>query len=378
MMRYLDIEKIVSLDLDILSTDSASKNLEETFGSNDVDYWEDKSQYNTPLAENLSQLFSRTNHLRQLTLSGDARIQSRLYYNLDLSNALKGVQTAILGLHKLHTLTTRGKIFHPSFFIAPPINTRRVAYTGCISHSWIRQFQKCAFTNVTDLTGMEQAISRKNKGLDSSSKRKLLASIAPNLEVKVQNSLLDISISLFHLQDDQFMGTEMVPIEDEKAANAIAEECFKMMPTGIESDMAMQMARHGAEKLVQQGKNRLWILLSEAQTKLITKYNKRFLNGEEVDEDQVVGDWLRLMMNSYEQQDVRAWAEAQSRTDRVLQIYKNTVKKEIQYCVASVAAERFDLILEAGSGRKEEILRALTKECARELSLLKLGSREDI
>ncbi|KAK6517612.1 hypothetical protein TWF281_004261 [Arthrobotrys megalospora] len=110
----------------------------------------DTSQYNTRLAGILTHLLSQAVNLKFLTIRS-IRDGGRRYTDFKLSPPLKSLQTTIKSLPKLHTLTIQGKLFHPSFFIAPPESARVVNYDGVLSNRWLREFRECPFTNVTHL-----------------------------------------------------------------------------------------------------------------------------------------------------------------------------------------------------------------------------------
>ncbi|KAK6340304.1 hypothetical protein TWF730_002067 [Orbilia blumenaviensis] len=114
VIKYLDTEKIVNLDLDVGIADK--RNNRGGYTGRDFDV----SQDNVPLAEALCQLFERTVHLKRLCLIGYAGQPLRHFKNFNFSKPIQDVRSAILNLEKVDCFIVKGKIFHPSFFLPPP------------------------------------------------------------------------------------------------------------------------------------------------------------------------------------------------------------------------------------------------------------------
>lgn len=131
----------------------------------------DTSQYNTRLAGILTHLLSQATNLRSLTIRS-IRDNGRRYTDFRLSPPLKNLQTTIKNLPKLHTLTIQGKIFHPSFFIAPPDSARVVNYDGVLPNKWVGGFRECSFANVTHLkVKFREDVQERGKGCRDFRKR---------------------------------------------------------------------------------------------------------------------------------------------------------------------------------------------------------------
>lgn len=65
---------------------------------------------------------------------------------------LKGLQSAITDLKHLRGLSLSGYLFHPSFFIIPPENTKSLTIKQEVSIAWWRKFAQCPFMGLEDLT----------------------------------------------------------------------------------------------------------------------------------------------------------------------------------------------------------------------------------
>ncbi|KAK6522745.1 hypothetical protein TWF281_002181 [Arthrobotrys megalospora] len=65
---------------------------------------------------------------------------------------LEKLQDAVTDLKHLVELRISGYLFHPSFFLAPPENTKKVTIKQEISIAWWRKFAQCPFTGLEDLS----------------------------------------------------------------------------------------------------------------------------------------------------------------------------------------------------------------------------------
>ncbi|KAF3098987.1 hypothetical protein TWF706_006573 [Orbilia oligospora] len=108
----------------------------------------DQSQLDTQTAESLANLLNRTSNLKVLSISTVKDFYRRRYRSLHLIYHLIILKDTIKFLQKLQTLEIRGKFFHPSFFITPPESCKKVVYEGLFSHEWFRRFVRCGFENV--------------------------------------------------------------------------------------------------------------------------------------------------------------------------------------------------------------------------------------
>ncbi|EGX43276.1 hypothetical protein AOL_s00215g12 [Orbilia oligospora ATCC 24927] len=186
----------------------------------------DQSQLDTQTAESLANLLNRTSSLKVLSISTVKEFYRRRYRSLHLIYHLITLKDTIKSLQRLQSLEIRGKFFHPSFFITPPESCKKVVYEGLFSHEWFRRFARCGFENVLYLRvrcrhnrqqtrrcekefapnkvliedvrvcglkrcelkgveriteGLEEALLRRNTGLEDYSRRRLESIIAKRL-----------------------------------------------------------------------------------------------------------------------------------------------------------------------------------------------------
>ncbi|KAF3158078.1 hypothetical protein TWF751_001821 [Orbilia oligospora] len=81
-----------------------------------------------------------------------------------LQPQLSQLQDAITNLKQLNTLELALMLFHPSFFIVPPQNVKRLHLTPIVSVAWWRQFAQCLLPNVEKLVIYPHHMRRKYMG----------------------------------------------------------------------------------------------------------------------------------------------------------------------------------------------------------------------
>ncbi|KAK6507162.1 hypothetical protein TWF481_005610 [Arthrobotrys musiformis] len=100
----------------------------------------------------LTTLLQQVPFLNHLELDGPEHDNDRFETPIEpLLPELRRLQSAILGLKKLYKLATSELLFHPSFFITPPENARKVTISQVVSREWWRQFSQCPFAGVEEL-----------------------------------------------------------------------------------------------------------------------------------------------------------------------------------------------------------------------------------
>ncbi|KAF3169722.1 hypothetical protein TWF106_001500 [Orbilia oligospora] len=92
-----------------------------------------------------------TTSLQYLSLEWRENIRDTPSLVIELPQ-LKELQSAITDLKQLRGLGLTGYLFHPSFLIIPPENTKKLTIKQEVSIAWWRKFAKHAFTGVEDLT----------------------------------------------------------------------------------------------------------------------------------------------------------------------------------------------------------------------------------
>ncbi|KAK6514350.1 hypothetical protein TWF506_008746 [Arthrobotrys conoides] len=71
---------------------------------------------------------------------------------------LSRLQNAVLGLKRVRILYISGSLFHPSFFLIPPENVRKLTITQEASWEWWRKFSHCQFSKLEELTLRPEAV----------------------------------------------------------------------------------------------------------------------------------------------------------------------------------------------------------------------------
>ncbi|KAF3170399.1 hypothetical protein EYR41_011653 [Orbilia oligospora] len=100
----------------------------------------------------LTNLLQRLPSLEILYLEGSENTCERVPTLIQpLLPELSQLQNAILGLKRVQSLHIYGPLFHPSFFVTPPENVKKLTFTRCFSWEWWRQFSQCPFSKVEEL-----------------------------------------------------------------------------------------------------------------------------------------------------------------------------------------------------------------------------------
>ncbi|KAF3159061.1 hypothetical protein TWF788_004017 [Orbilia oligospora] len=100
----------------------------------------------------LTNLLQRLPFLEILYLEGPENTCDRVPTLIQpLLPELSQLQNTILGLKGVRSLHIYGPLFHPSFFVTPPQNVKKLTITRCFSWEWWRQFLQCPFSRVEEL-----------------------------------------------------------------------------------------------------------------------------------------------------------------------------------------------------------------------------------
>ncbi|EGX50655.1 hypothetical protein AOL_s00075g81 [Orbilia oligospora ATCC 24927] len=100
----------------------------------------------------LTNLLQRLPSLKILYISGSENRCERVPTLVQpLLSELSQLQDTILGLKRVQSLHIYGPLFHPSFFVTPPENVKKLTFTRCFSWEWWRQFSQCPFSEVEEL-----------------------------------------------------------------------------------------------------------------------------------------------------------------------------------------------------------------------------------
>ncbi|KAK6496746.1 hypothetical protein TWF481_001734 [Arthrobotrys musiformis] len=100
--------------------------------------------------ELLTNTLRGTHYLRNLSLSWKDYVTDTPASVLELPQ-LKELQDAITDLKNLYSLTLSGYLFHPSFFVIPPENTKVLMIKQEVSIAWWRKFAEHPFTGLEAL-----------------------------------------------------------------------------------------------------------------------------------------------------------------------------------------------------------------------------------
>ncbi|KAF3921287.1 hypothetical protein ABW21_db0207346 [Orbilia brochopaga] len=96
----------------------------------------------------LTGLLSATKNLTRLQLEMKVWWGGPRYFPQE---PLRQLQSAVTALSKLRFLDVSGPLFHPSSFLAPPVGTTSVKYSGTVSFAWWRQLARCPFEGTREL-----------------------------------------------------------------------------------------------------------------------------------------------------------------------------------------------------------------------------------
>ncbi|KAK6535357.1 hypothetical protein TWF694_001819 [Orbilia ellipsospora] len=168
----IDMEKITSLDLQLDVYDEGDDFIEEGEETGEEDLGEeahDSDESTTavpkttkriptytgagarPIAD-LTRLFTETINLRILKLNVECEEEVVFPPIIKMAPGLKPLQSAFSKLRKLEWLYLEGMIFHQSFFLTPPENTRELKVNCNISISWWKKFAKSPLVGLRKFT----------------------------------------------------------------------------------------------------------------------------------------------------------------------------------------------------------------------------------
>ncbi|KAK6516345.1 hypothetical protein TWF506_006254 [Arthrobotrys conoides] len=105
--------------------------------------------------------------LTNLSIEGKRFLEDSACPIAELQPHLSQFQDAIANLKQLSTLELSLMIFHPSFFIVPPQNVKKLVITLKVSVEWWRQFARCPLLGVEQLRIYAHHVERKHKGKPS-------------------------------------------------------------------------------------------------------------------------------------------------------------------------------------------------------------------
>ncbi|KAK6543062.1 hypothetical protein TWF694_006988 [Orbilia ellipsospora] len=100
----------------------------------------------------LTRVLSVATHLQRLVISGPRYALNAIPQITVMKEPLQQLQDSLSKLKRLRELELEGLIFHPSFFPIPPGNVKKVSLSTVVSMAWWRQFARCPFPEVDELT----------------------------------------------------------------------------------------------------------------------------------------------------------------------------------------------------------------------------------
>ncbi|KAK6496719.1 hypothetical protein TWF481_001707 [Arthrobotrys musiformis] len=355
--RVTEMHVMMDRMADDIGDDSSYRagNLEE--------YVPDVSHTNFELSSTLVQLLRGVPNLERLyifTSRGYERVK-RYYEDLGTSESLEEVQDAFSSLSKLHTLSIKGKFFHPSLFVAPPDSTRKVVYEGLLSDKWFKKFCQCRFVNVTDLTvnymsvdwnkhetdwcqedfqlsttsvkdvaftGLQKcklefvydpeeysdtlwrSILRKNRDLNESSKNRISRDILRRLKEKTV-MFPDIASRSYIAISRHWLADTLGCFLNDYAQHSEVQKCVRGCLDSRKDTGDWESAKSEAQTAVEESQSKINSLIKMVAPQIVEKYAKQHMNeGTEFNADQIMKELLQKAMQLVE--DRGAWDAEQA------------------------------------------------------------------
>ncbi|KAK6536719.1 hypothetical protein TWF281_000938 [Arthrobotrys megalospora] len=381
-----------------------------------TEYEENDSQETLAIA--LAEILNQAVNLKYLAIE-TARDSSEFRFRDPRHlKELEILRNTIKSMPKLQSLEIIGEFFHPSFFVTPPPTTKRVVYDGLFSHRWFRKFARCSFTNVKDLVviwrwdglrqqwcrrdfarhpqfvadvrfcglqtcqfsgfegvvlGVEQAVIKRNPGLDKASKIRLSYPVVERLGNAAGAKLITASTNFLNLvpNDSEVRGNIEKGEEEKKIeVTKTVQECLQSMPKNLENLEARRVARDRAQELSDECRNRIQNLFSNIESQFVSAYTQKILDRsadeEQVDMKMASKDYLKILIEAMEGGD--AWTSKRAQADNFLERCRDKMKEEVDACTKHWAGERaMDLIFQVDTD--DQWIEKFTQECAEKLSL---------